>query len=179
MQSRTTTLPLFTPLFVVLIVQAALLVTLAVNAFTLSPFEQGTLQHLPPFSFIYAAADAAWIAAGRSIAHLLTASTNIVIAVLCVWYGVNRTIKIVRYIVISVGMQFLASAAVNLSVAAVITYGSWWHVVAMVTTLLMAVSAVATAVTFGLVFKRLRALGLAHDAYVEKLIESGRGGADE
>lgn len=174
MTSRATPLTFFTPFLLILMLQAVMLVTLGYSAFSLSPIEQGNIEHLPPLSFLYGAMDATWIAAGRAIAHAIAGAANVVIAVMCIWYAVGRKIRVIRYITLTIGTQFLVSAAVNICISGLITYGSWWHVAAIVTSMMMAMSAVATVVMFVLAFKHLQKLGLAHDAYVDQLLKGGQ-----
>lgn len=162
---------LFTPIFVVLFVQVIMLMMLLMNLAHLSTYEQGTIENLPPTNFLYLTSDTSWIGAGRSIAHIFTAATNAIIGALCIWYGLLRKINIIRYISVVMGLQFFTSAFVNISIMGVISFGGWWHFAALAGSVFMAVSSVATVVTFCMLRKHLRDLGQTHDVFVARFQE--------
>lgn len=163
------TLNFSTPVFVVLISQVIIVAIMALNLLSLSPYAMGTIEHLPPTTFLYFGEDVSWIGAGRTISHVITAIMNFIISAMCIWYSIGRKVKIIRFITATVGVQFALSSVVNLTLAGVLALGSWWHVATFASTILMTVSAVATAVVFMMLISHLKHLGDAHDKMIEQI----------
>jgi hypothetical protein len=161
------TLKLSAPIVAILVVQIITLAMLTMNLLSLPPYALGSIEQLPPAGFLYYGGELSWIGSGRTISHVITALMNVVIGILCIWYGMVRKLKMIKFITIAMGLQFIFGALTHISIAGVITTGGWWHVCAFAITMLTAIASVSTAVVFGVLQRHLRHLGEAHDDHIE------------
>lgn len=155
-----------TPLFVVLIVQILTVIALSSSLLSSGTADSTPISLLPPLTFVYTAGDVGWIGAGRTFAHLLLSGMDIVVGACCIWYGLGRKLKIIRYVMMILGIYFVMSAVVNIATVGVIVYGGWWHVSAFAATVAATVAATASAVIFAMVQSNLRQLGVEHDRHI-------------
>lgn len=159
------------PILFVILTQLITLAVLGMNLMSLGLSAETVIAQLPPVTFLYSAADVGWIGAGRSVGHMVSIVMNTAIGLMCIIYGVGRKLRIIKFITILMGIQFLISTLISISIIGVISVGGWWHVFSLVAAIAVAIAATATAVMFGLVRTHLRDLGVAYDAYVDHHLE--------
>lgn len=166
MSKNTLAISWSTTIFVILIVQLITVGMLGASLLTLGAGSVASISQIPPINFLYNNADLEWVGSGRVIAHVVTMLANVMIAFWCVWYGISRRLKIIKYITIALGVHLAISAVVNSTLIGLVTVGGWWHVAAFIASALMAVVAAATVVIITLLAHKLKHLGIAHDHYI-------------
>lgn len=156
-----------TMVFVVLFAQLVTLVTLASGLLSIGAAATGTISYLPPFTFLYSDDATAWIGAGRAIGHIITAIMHGLIGVFCVWYAIGRRLKIIKWVMMMLGIHMFFVAVVDITITGTITYGGWWHVSSFIAILISTITSTAAAIVFIVVQKQLRLLGQAYDAHID------------
>jgi hypothetical protein len=162
-----------TTLFVVLIVQILTIVMLASSLLSIGSADTTPISLLPPLNFIYTAGDAMWIGAGRTVAHLISGGMDIIVGICCIWYATGRRLKLIRYVMMMLGLHFFAAALGNFSIVGLIVYGGWWHTITFVTTVITAATATGSAVVFAMLQGNLRKLGVEHDKHIDLIEQHG------
>lgn len=152
----------------ILILQAITLITLLLNFATLSPYAVGSIVQLPPVDFLYFGTELSWIGAGRTIGHAITALANVLIGGMCIWYGVVRKMKLIKFLTIAMGIQFLVASVVHSAIAGAITLGGWWHLIAFAASTITAICSVLTVVLFLTIRKQLFHIGQAYDMHIDQ-----------
>lgn len=160
-----------TTLFVVLILQVIAIGVLASGLITTGSQASATISLLPPLNFLYTAADVLWVGAGAAIALVICATFDLIVAVCCFWYASARKLKLIKYVVMMMGVHFFVVCLVNLAAVGLIVYGGWWHALLLIGLIVTAITATAMGVMFLIAQGSLRQLGQAHDLHIAKLGE--------
>lgn len=98
--------------------------------------------------------------------HTVVAIMNVITGGMCIWYGYYRKLKPIKLVTITMGIQFLMSAALNAGIAVLVASGGYWHLAGFVLVTGMVLSAAATSVVFVILQAQLTELGIALDRYI-------------
>lgn len=154
------------PTTIIMAAQLFVLCALCMSLISVGLTSSSTISLLPPSHHIYQSASVGWIGNGRITGHTVVAIMNAITGAMCIWYGYYRKLKPIKLVTLTMGVQFLMSAALNAGIAVLVAKGGYWHLAGFVLVTGMVLSAAATSVVFVILQAQLTELGIALDRYI-------------